>query len=201
MSVLRLLLLIILICAPVFGQSGNKTTLDNSDFGYPMTGRPIPPTDPAPAAISAPPKNSTDSSNPAAFEFTDLNNQHYNKESLRGKVVIIDYWASWCGPCKAAIPSMVRLKETYGNRVVILGISLDRTLDALNNFIATNELGRSINYPIVYDINTKPYFGKIAGIPTTVIIDKRGDVRDKHVGAHQFNEFEALIDKLLAEPN
>ena len=106
----------------------------------------------------------------------------------KGKVVIIDFWATWCGPCRRGVPDLVSLQEKYGNDVVIIGISVDTDTKAdVPGFISEYK----INYPIAYaDQAVVTSYGGVEAIPTSFIIDREGNIVDKHVG---------LVDKIVYE--
>ncbi len=113
---------------------------------------------------------------------------------LRGKVVILDFWATWCAPCKREIPDFIDLQKTYGDRgLVVMGVALDKR-DAVDAFIEQ----QGINYPILYgDKQISQLYGGITGIPTTFIIDRDGVIREKFVGYRPRKTFEEAIKKLL----
>ncbi len=121
----------------------------------------------------------------------------------RGKVVVLDFWATWCPPCRKGIPDLIELKKKYANKnFEVIGISLDKisrggkTAKDVVPFI--KEYG--INYPIVWgDMNTIQTFGGVRAIPTTFFIDKNGKIRDKIEGLADIRTLESKIDELLAE--
>lgn len=106
--------------------------------------------------------------------------------NYKGKIVIIDFWATWCPPCRRGIPDMIDIQKKYQRDVVIIGISLDReTKPDVVPFIKKYE----INYPVAYGTTEVVVaFGNIEAIPTSFIIDKSGQIVDKHIG---------LVDKSI----
>jgi len=115
---------------------------------------------------------------------------------LKGKVVIVNFWATWCPPCRAEIPDFVSLSETYkGRGVAFVGISLDeKGWSVVKPFIAKNK----ITYPIVLDNGkTQTAYGGIEYIPTTFIVDRTGRIVDKVVGGIQKADLEKKIKRLL----
>lgn len=104
----------------------------------------------------------------------------------KGKIVIIDFWATWCPPCRRGIPDLIDIQKKYSKDVVVIGISLDtETIDDVIPFIKKFE----INYPVAYGTaEVVEAFGNIEAIPTSFIIDKSGQIVDKHIG---------LVDKSI----
>lgn len=114
----------------------------------------------------------------------------------KGKVVIIDFWATWCPPCRKGIPDLISIQNDYKNDVVIIGISLDgeKTLKDVPGFVKSY----GINYPIVYgDDKVVAAYGGIEGIPTAFVVDKKGNVVDKHVGLVPKDTYVNKIKELL----
>lgn len=115
---------------------------------------------------------------------------------LKGKVVILDFWATWCPPCRKGIPDLVELKEKYGSKgVEIIGISVDtETKPEVVPFIKEYE----INYPVVYgNMNVYQQYGGIRAIPTSFIIDKEGKIVASYEGLISKLTYENHIKKLL----
>lgn len=129
-----------------------------------------------------------------AFTLTNLDGKPVSLADFRGKVVVLDFWATWCPPCKREIPDFIDLQKEYGSRgVQIIGIALDQP-EKVEAFARQN----GMNYPILLgsdDIALK--YGGISGIPTTFIIDKSGRIVNKFEGFRPRQVFEAEIRKLL----
>jgi peroxiredoxin len=142
---------------------------------------------------------STTGSKPApAFTLQDLNGKSVSLAGLRGKVVILDFWATWCPPCVQEIPHFVELHEQYKDKgVEIVGISLDHAgISVVKAFVQKFQ----IKYPIMMtDGKVDKAFGPITNIPTTFVIDPAGNIRETYVGYNDKAVFEADIKKLLAE--
>lgn len=126
----------------------------------------------------------------------DLDGQPVSSSQFKGKVVVIDFWATWCAPCREEIPGYIALQEKYGkDGLVIVGISLDRggpakVIDFAKKF--------GINYPVVMgNEETVSAFGGFRGIPTTFIIDREGNIRDKKTGSEHKEVFEKRLKKYL----
>lgn len=134
-----------------------------------------------------------------AFDLADLNKKHHKSDKLRGKVVILECWASWCGPCKRSIPDFLSLKSKYGDKLEVLGVSYDNTKEELKAFLKDDAVGRTITYPVIFTTSDKQPWGEITMIPTSIILDKKGVVRDYHVGYRTGEELSAVIEKLMAE--
>lgn len=114
----------------------------------------------------------------------------------KGKVVIIDFWATWCPPCRKGIPDLISIQNDFKEDVVIIGISLDgeKTIKDVPGFVKSY----GINYPIVYgDEKVVAAYGGIEGIPTAFVIDKKGNVVDKHVGLVPKDTYVNKIKELL----
>lgn len=130
------------------------------------------------------------------FSLKDMSGAERKLSDFKDKVVIIDFWATWCPPCRQEIPHFIDLYNRYkAEGLEIIGISMDtnpgKTLPAF-----VEEKG--INYPILLG-NDKVYnlYGGIAAIPTTFIIDKEGKIRKKYIGYTEKEVFEKDIKELL----
>ncbi|MSU51600.1 MAG: TlpA family protein disulfide reductase [Opitutus sp.] len=133
-----------------------------------------------------------------AWKLQDVNGQVLSSEQFKGKVVVLDFWATWCGPCRMEIPGYVELTRKYGkDGLVIIGVSVDQGgPEVVKPFSA--KMG--VNYPIVMaNEQVKAAFGGIEAIPTTFIIDRAGVVRHKKVGAEETAEYEQKILAVLKE--
>ncbi|MCB0729772.1 MAG: TlpA family protein disulfide reductase [Ignavibacteriae bacterium] len=126
-----------------------------------------------------------------------------NLSDFRGKVVIIDFWATWCPPCRKGIPDLVELKKEFkGKDVEIIGISLDSftrggaTKDDVVPFI--KDYG--INYPIVLgDPNVTQQYGGINSIPTSFVVDKEGYIIAGYPGLVPKEQYVKDINKALSQ--
>ena len=118
--------------------------------------------------------------------------------AYRGRVVYLDFWASWCGPCKQSFPWMQSLQRTYGRRgLVVIAVDLDRHRADAQRFLARFHP----SFRIVYDPSgsfAQKY--AVSGMPTTLLIDRGGRVRDRHIGflPSKAAGYERPVERLLA---
>ncbi len=129
------------------------------------------------------------------FSLANANGGTIKLSDFKGKVVILDFWATWCPPCRKGIPDLIELKNQYGDKIAIIGISVDTdSKEEVVPFI--QKMG--INYPIAYSSpEVVQSFGGIDAIPTSFVVDKEGKIVDMHVGLVPKADFISVIDKLL----
>jgi thiol-disulfide isomerase/thioredoxin len=115
-----------------------------------------------------------------AFTVRDLDGQTISSESFRGKVTIVNFWATWCPPCRAEIPDLVALQDKYREQLQIIGVSQDETgPELVRQFAAEHR----VNYPIVMSTpELERIFTGIYALPTSFIIDRDLQIVQKHVG-------------------
>lgn len=114
----------------------------------------------------------------------------------KGKIVIVDFWATWCPPCRKGIPDLIDIQNKYNGNVVVIGISLDyeQTIKEVIPFVKNY----GINYPVVYfDNKVVEDYGGIQSIPTSFIIDQQGNFVNRHVGLYPKYIYEEEIKELL----
>ena len=114
------------------------------------------------------------------FTLTDIEGRTISSADLRGKVVLVNFWATWCPPCRAEIPDLIALQQKYRDHLVVIGISEDESpVETVKAFVAEQK----INYPIAM---TTPALAKIfrgvSALPTTFVIDRDGKLAQRHVG-------------------
>jgi peroxiredoxin len=131
-----------------------------------------------------------------AVALVDLRGNNVSPARYKGKVVLVNFWAAWCTPCRAEIPQFVTLQDKYGLQgFQAIGISLDDPEAALRDFCREYK----VNYPIVMGSQKiAEGFGGVLGLPTTFLIGRDGRIRAKHVGATDFPKLEREITALLA---
>ncbi|MGA7595011.1 MAG: TlpA disulfide reductase family protein [Gallionella sp.] len=162
---------------------------------------------PAQAAESEPPKlgyTLTALSKPIpAPEFTleDIDGKKFSLEEYRGKVVLLNFWATWCPPCRREMPSMERLHRNFkGKDFTVLAVNQMEDSDQV--FIFTGGLEVSPTFTILFDKNSDVAraYG-VVGLPTTYLIDKNGKIRFRAIGGREFDhpEVEKQILQLMRE--
>lgn len=150
------------------------------------------------APYSAPLHAASKKSKPADFKTELLNGQTFHLSEQRGKVVLLNIWATWCPPCKEETPALVDLYEKYRDRgVEFLGISIDEQgKSVVKPFVEKYD----VSYPITIDDGSiMEKYGPMMGVPTTYIIDQEGNLRYFATGAITKAELEPRLQKLLAE--
>jgi len=136
---------------------------------------------------------------PLNFTLKDMNGVDVKLAAFKGKPIIMNFWATWCGPCRAEIPSLVELQKQYGDEgqdVVILGISVDDPIEKLKPYASQMKM----NYPVLVGNgrdDVQDAFGPLWGIPVTVFIDREGRIAKKHSGIASKEQFEQEIKALL----
>jgi thiol-disulfide isomerase/thioredoxin len=136
---------------------------------------------------------------PANLNFTlkDVQGKNVRLADYKGKVILLDFWATWCGPCKAEIPHFIELQQEYGSQgLVVLGLSVDDTVDKLKPFVAELRM----NYPVLVGLgrdDVQDAFGPIWGIPTTFLISRDGKICRKNTGIQGRAKYERDIKALL----
>ena len=130
------------------------------------------------------------------FELKDVNGKVVHLSDYKGKVVLLDFWATWCGPCGIEIPWFTEFQRKYKDRgFTVLGVSMDDGgWKDVKPFVAEQK----INYQIVLgDDKTSDRYGDVEALPTTFVIDREGRIASVHVGLVDKKEFDDAIQQLL----
>jgi thiol-disulfide isomerase/thioredoxin len=132
-----------------------------------------------------------------AFDLKDLRGKELSSNELRGKVVLIDFWATWCGPCKKEMPGYQKLQDEYGPRgFVVIGFKFDTMADTEDPVKFARRMGVRYALAIAPD-ELKEKFGGIEGLPTTMLYDREGILRKKVVGFEYTEAFETVVKRLI----
>ena len=131
------------------------------------------------------------------FALKDLQGNNVSSVGLRGKVILIDIWATWCQPCKKEMPGYQKLLDQYGSRgFAVVGLKSDIMTDTEDPIKFAKEIG--VHYPIaVASADLVKKFGGIEGLPTTMIYDRQGILRKKVIGFDYVENFESALKPLL----
>jgi thiol-disulfide isomerase/thioredoxin len=132
------------------------------------------------------------------FLLNDLNGQVLSTANWRGKVVLLNFWATWCPPCRDEIPEMIELSKRFKDRLQIVGVSMDDgPADEVRQF--AKEMG--IDYPIVMGSRTlSSEYGGVPALPTSFVVDTGGRVVQKHEGLYPIDRYDSEVRSLLGMP-
>lgn len=151
---------------------------------------------PIPPKHSAIPAGEVGSTLPE-FSVRDLHGRPVRSAALSGKVVLIDFWATWCGPCKKEMPGYQQLLDRYGSQgLVVIGFKFNIMKDTEDPIKFAKKMG--VRYPLAVATEViREKFGGIEGLPTTLIYDRHGVLRNKIIGFEYPSTFEKAVKSLL----
>jgi thiol-disulfide isomerase/thioredoxin len=145
--------------------------------------------DPADSAIVGRPA-------PLHYTLKDMNGVDVKLASFKGKVILVNFWATWCPPCEAEIPWLVEIQKAHPDDLVILGVSTDDSPEMLKPFAAKLKM----NYPVLVGVDhqdVQDAFGPLGGLPTSVFVGRDGIIMRRHSGMLTKEQFEREIESLL----
>jgi thiol-disulfide isomerase/thioredoxin len=133
------------------------------------------------------------------YAFRDLDGKTVSREGQKGRVTLLNFWGTWCGPCRAELPGLVRIAKEYRDKPLdLIGLAVGERDGAAGLRRWCEE--RSIPYrQALSPHEIQDAFGRIEDVPVTILIDQRGRIRNRWDGAHEESTFRAAIDRLLAE--
>lgn len=132
------------------------------------------------------------------FGLPDMNGKQRNINEWLGKLIVLNFWATWCPPCREEIPLFVHMQEKYGDKgLQLIGVAINKP-EEVRNFPDF----KSINYPVLVGQEEimslmQQYGNRIGSLPYSVVMDRQGRVLGRKVGAYQPAELEALLQGLL----
>jgi thiol-disulfide isomerase/thioredoxin len=133
-----------------------------------------------------------------AFQLNDLEGRPLSLGEAKGKIVLLNFWATWCGPCRAEIPDLVDLQKRYADKLEIIALVTDEDdADEVRRFV----LQSGINYRVAMTSDeVRRDYGGIAALPTSFVIDPQGRIVQKHVGLNDPTIYELEVKALLGQP-
>jgi peroxiredoxin len=132
------------------------------------------------------------------FTLSDASGQPVQLSSFQGKVVLLNFWATWCGGCKVEIPWLIDFQRAYANRgLAILGVSFDDDgWKVVRPFVAA----KHVNYHVMIgNPHIAALYGSVGALPVTFVIDKSGRIASTHLGLVSRIDYQTEIEKLLSE--
>ena len=127
-----------------------------------------------------------------ALKLKDIEGKSHDLAQLRGKVVLINFWATWCPPCRREMPSMERLSQRFkGQSFVVLAVDVGEDPDTIETF--TSQLDTTLTFPILLDTRSHAMRAwRVAGLPTTFLVDKQGRIVASAIGGREFDHPEIV---------
>ena len=132
------------------------------------------------------------------FFLRDLNHKRLDLKTYRGKVVLLNFWATWCAPCQLEMPRFVSWQSQFGSQgLQVVGISMDDDPALVRNLCAKLK----VNYPVAMgDEKIGELYGGVLGLPVTYLIDTHGEIRAVYRGETDLNSIEMQLKMLLPQP-
>ncbi len=133
------------------------------------------------------------------FTLTDMQGQAHTLSDYQGKVVMVNFWASYCGPCVKEIPSMERLAKLMGEEFIILAVNMAEAEEDINAFMAGHDI--AVSFPILLDSDAEVLTAwMVNAVPATFLIDPAGTIRYSHFGGLEWDndEVQGIIRQLQA---
>ena len=131
------------------------------------------------------------------FSLPQLNGQPLQLSAYRGKVVLLDFWATWCTPCREETPHLVELQSKYRDQgLQVIGVSMDDSPDPVRDFYQQFKM----NYPVVMgNAEIGERYGGVLGLPIAFVLDRNGRIYAKHIGATEASVLEQDVRSLLQQ--
>ena len=125
-------------------------------------------------------KKSKEPASAPDFSLKTIEDREITLSGLKGKVVLLDFWATWCGPCKESVPHLIQIYKNYQEKEFeLIGMNMDKgEIDTVRHFVRSVD----IPYPIIMTPDNVARQYGVTGLPTTILIDKKGKIREKIVG-------------------
>jgi thiol-disulfide isomerase/thioredoxin len=131
------------------------------------------------------------------LSLTDINGASLTSASWRGKVTIVNFWATWCAPCRVEIPGFMALEQAHPGRVQIVGLSVDESEDEVRAFMKEH----GMTYPVaIVTSEVAERFGGVVGLPTTFVLDPEGRIVARHVGLVSMDVYREAIATYAPHP-
>jgi thiol-disulfide isomerase/thioredoxin len=122
----------------------------------------------------------------------DLEGRELTSASWRGRVTIVNFWATWCAPCRVEIPEFMALERAHQGRVQVVGLSMDESEDEVRAFVKEH----GMTYPVaIVNSDVAERFGGVLGLPTTFVLDPEGRIVGRHVGLVSMDVYREAIAK------
>ena len=152
----------------------------------------------SPAPVKTAVKPAKDRKSAPDFTLKDPTGASVKLSDFKGKVVLLNFWATWCGPCRAEIPGLIRIQDAYKDRLQIIGMDIDdNDAERLRAFVKD----KGINYPVAMtSVPVRLAYGGIGALPTLFVINQEGKMVQKHVGLFDPALYEIEVRALLNMP-